>query len=86
VSRIACWYKMGMTPEEIALEYPHLTLAQAHAALTYYHANRDEIEAGISRDEAVALEWMRYAEFTTEPPPCTTPAPHAATTPPAPGN
>src|SRR5437660_12487050 len=32
VSRIAVWYKMGMTPEEIALEYPHLTLAQVHGA------------------------------------------------------
>jgi len=34
VHRIVGWYKMGMTPEEIALEYPHLTLAQVHAALT----------------------------------------------------
>jgi uncharacterized protein (DUF433 family) len=23
VNRIAGWYKMGMTPDEIALEYPH---------------------------------------------------------------
>ena len=43
VSRIACWYKMGLTPEEIALEYPRLTLAQVHAVLAYYHVNRDEI-------------------------------------------
>jgi uncharacterized protein (DUF433 family) len=48
VSRIAIGYKMGMTPEEIALEYPHLTLAQVHAALAYYHVNRDEIEADIA--------------------------------------
>jgi uncharacterized protein (DUF433 family) len=38
VSRIAGWYKMGMSPEEIALEYPHLSLAQVHAALAYYHS------------------------------------------------
>src|ERR1700726_2366908 len=50
VSRIASWYKMGMTPEEIALEYPHLTLAQVHAALAYYHINRDEIEADFAHD------------------------------------
>jgi ABC-type oligopeptide transport system ATPase subunit len=31
---------MGMTPEEIALEYPHLSLAQVHAALAYYHRVR----------------------------------------------
>jgi uncharacterized protein (DUF433 family) len=59
VSRIVGWYKMGMTPEEIALEYPHLTLAQVHAALAYYHVNRDEIESDIAQDEAAALDWER---------------------------
>jgi len=57
VTRIAGWYKLGMTPEEIALEYPHLTLAQVHAALAYYHANRDEIEADAMQEEAAALGW-----------------------------
>ena len=57
VRRIVGWYKMGMTPEEIALEYPHLTLAQVHAALAYYHANRDEIEADISQEEVAASHW-----------------------------
>jgi len=57
VRRIVGWYKMGMTPEEIALEYPHLTLAQVHAALAYYHANRDEIEADIAQEEVAAAHW-----------------------------
>ena len=57
VSRIAGWYKMGMTPEEIALEYPHLTLAQVHAALAYYHINRDEIEADFAQEAATASRW-----------------------------
>ena len=56
VSRIAGWYKMGMTPEEIALEYPHLTLAQVHAALAYYHVNRDEIEADLAQEESAYLQ------------------------------
>jgi uncharacterized protein (DUF433 family) len=55
VSRIAGWYKMGMTPEEIVLEYPHLTLAQVHAALTYYHVNRDEVETDLAQEEAAGL-------------------------------
>ena len=59
VSRIAGCYKVGMTPEDIALEYPHLTLAQVHAGLTYYHANRDEIEAGITQEEVLASDWER---------------------------
>src|SRR5580658_7791145 len=57
VRRIIGWYKMGMTPEEIALEYPHLTLAQVHAALAYYHANRDEIEADIAQEEVASAHW-----------------------------
>ena len=59
VHRLVGWYKMGMAPEDIALEYPHLTLAQVHAALAYYHANREEIEAGISQEEQAAAQWER---------------------------
>jgi len=57
VSRIAGWYKLGMTPEEIALEYAHLTLAQVHAALAYYHVNREEIEADLAQEQAAAHRW-----------------------------
>ena len=57
VGRIAGWYKTGMTPEEIALDYPHLTLAQIHAALAFYHANQDDVEADLARDDAAAAEW-----------------------------
>ncbi|HEX5733777.1 MAG TPA: DUF433 domain-containing protein [Blastocatellia bacterium] len=54
IHRIAIWYKLGHTPEEIAYQYQHLTLAQVYAALAYYHANRDQIEAEIAADEAEA--------------------------------
>ncbi len=54
VQRIAGWYKQGLTPEEITTEIPHLSLAQVYAALTYYHANRDAIEADIAAEEAEA--------------------------------
>lgn len=49
---IAVWSNMGMTPEEIAAEYPHLTLAQVHAALAYYHANREQMDADIAAEDA----------------------------------
>jgi uncharacterized protein (DUF433 family) len=65
VSRIAGWYKMGMTPEEIALEYPHLTLAQVHAALAYYHINRDEIEADLAQEESAALQLEQQLQGKT---------------------
>jgi uncharacterized protein (DUF433 family) len=54
VQRIVGWYKLGLSPEEIADELEHLTLAQVYAALTYYHLNRDEIESAIAADEAEA--------------------------------
>ncbi len=62
VRRIAGWYKLGLSPEEIASEIPHLTLAQVYAALAYYHANREEIEADIAAEEAEAerLEREHY--------------------------
>jgi uncharacterized protein (DUF433 family) len=43
---------LGLTPEEIAAKIEHLTLAQIHAALAYYHANRDEIDSDIAAEEA----------------------------------
>ena len=62
VRRIVGWYKLGLTPEEIADQIVHLTLAQVYAALTYYHANSDEIEADIANEEAAAerLEREHY--------------------------
>jgi uncharacterized protein (DUF433 family) len=46
------WYKLGMSPEQIAEQYPHLQLFQVYAALAYYHANRDRMEAEMAEEEA----------------------------------
>ena len=54
VRRIVGWYKLGLRPEEIADRIGHLSLAQVHAALAYYYANREEIEADIAAEEAEA--------------------------------
>ena len=53
VKRIVILYQSGLTPEEIAREYPHINLAQVHAALAYYHANREEIDLDIAEERAV---------------------------------
>ncbi len=55
VKRIAGWHRMGMDPEQIAAQYGHLTLAQVHAALAYYYANRAEIDADLE-DEAAEYD------------------------------
>ena len=54
VRRIVGWYQLGLSPEEIADRLGHLSLAQVHAALAYYHANREEIEADIAAEEIEA--------------------------------
>ena len=59
VSRIVGWYKLGLSPEEIASQIPHLTLAQVYAALTYYHANREEIEQDLAEENTLAEQLER---------------------------
>ena len=54
VRRVVGWYKLGRSPEEIVDRFRHLSLAQVFAALTYYQANREEIEADIAAEEAEA--------------------------------
>lgn len=39
----------GLDAEEIQAEYPHLSLAQVHSALAYYHEHTTEIDADIQR-------------------------------------
>jgi uncharacterized protein (DUF433 family) len=53
VQDIVAWYEFhGMTPDEIVAGYPQITLTDVHAALAYYHANRDEIQRQMADDEA----------------------------------
>jgi uncharacterized protein (DUF433 family) len=59
VSRIVGWYKLGLSPEEIASQIPPLTLAQVYAALTYYHANREEIEQDLAEENTLAEQLER---------------------------
>lgn len=48
VQNIVIWHeRMGKSPDEIAHEH-ELTLADVHAALTYYFDHRAEIEEGIN--------------------------------------
>src|SRR5215212_6199786 len=63
VHRIAIMYnKLGYSPEEIVRNYPHLSLAGVHAALTYYHADQARIDAEIEAEEAEYARLER--EFT----------------------
>ena len=65
VRRIVSWYKLGLNPEEILnrIGHPQLNLAKIYAALTYYHANREEIEADLAQEEVdvkqFEQEWLQ---------------------------
>ena len=63
VNQIVTLYKRGYSAEEIADQYPHLTLAQVYTALAYYHSNRAEVEADLAAEaaEAARLE-QEYAQ------------------------
>lgn len=65
VHRIVRWYKQGLTPEQIADEYPHLTLAQVFAALSHYHANQAEIEAELAAEDAEIARLERGAQLAS---------------------
>jgi uncharacterized protein (DUF433 family) len=47
----------GSTVAEMHLQHPHLSMAQIHAALGYYHDHQAELDEQIRRDreEVVAL-------------------------------
>jgi uncharacterized protein (DUF433 family) len=57
VMRIAGWYKLGCSPEEIARK-TGLSLAQIHAALAYYHTDQNRIDADLDSE---AEEYDRLA-------------------------
>lgn len=50
VSNIVAYYKLGLTPEELARELPHLTLSQIHDALSYYYEHQAEIDRDIDEE------------------------------------
>jgi uncharacterized protein (DUF433 family) len=42
-------YAHGWSTEEIQAQHPHLSLAQIHAALSYYYDHQEEMDAEIER-------------------------------------
>jgi uncharacterized protein (DUF433 family) len=50
----------GSSPEEIHFQYPHLSLAQIHAALAFYYDNQAELDSDIKR------RWNEAGEPATD--------------------
>jgi uncharacterized protein (DUF433 family) len=59
------WLAHGSSPEEMSLQYPHLSLAQVHAALAYYYDHQAEFDQAIARE---LEDWdARAAQFKDSP-------------------
>ena len=56
----------GSSPEEIHFQHPDLSLAQIHAALTFYYENQaqldDQIRRGLEESDQLSLQ-LSDAEF-----------------------
>ena len=50
VVNIVCDMRNGLTPQQIHQQYPHLSMAQIHAALAYYYDHQPELDAAIERE------------------------------------
>jgi len=46
----------GWSPEEMHRQHPHLSMAQIHAALSYYYEHQAEVDADIERRNRYAEE------------------------------
>ena len=49
----------GLTPDEILIHYPDLTLSEVHAALAYFYDHADEIRRDWVADEQLINESRR---------------------------
>ncbi len=56
VQRIVGWHNLGLTPEEIVAKIETVSLAEVHAALAYYHSNREEIDSALASEDTAAEE------------------------------
>ena len=51
IANLVYLHKQGRLPQQILETYPDLSLAQVHAALTYYYDHPDEIEETLKAEE-----------------------------------
>ncbi|MBE7383082.1 MAG: DUF433 domain-containing protein [Leptolyngbya sp. SIO1E4] len=57
VQDVVIWYEhLNMSPDDIVYHYPSITLADVHAALTYYYDHLDEIRQDIRTSAAFASQ------------------------------
>jgi uncharacterized protein (DUF433 family) len=60
-------YQQGHTPETIRQQYPSLTLEEVYGAITYYLANRDDVERYLARQQQLWDELRQRADQQPSP-------------------
>lgn len=67
VKLIVGWSRMGMAPEEIAAQYPYVSVAQIVDALAYYEDHTEEIDAEFAEEQRyLEAELPRIQAMVTE--------------------
>ena len=71
VQDIVVWTEQGQSPDEIFTSFPHLSLADVHAALAYYHDHRRQIDEDLRRAEELVDQMMANPELCNRKTPAT---------------
>ncbi|HEY0455663.1 MAG TPA: DUF433 domain-containing protein [Verrucomicrobiae bacterium] len=64
VHRIAGWWKLGLSVEQISEELPTLNSAEIFAGLAFYHLNKAEIDGYLEEERSVARELQRQQSIS----------------------
>ncbi len=59
LARVVYEFRNGAAPETIRLEYPTLSLEQVYGAITFYLANKEELERDIAKRRRVEEDVMK---------------------------
>lgn len=62
VRAVAAYYKSGMAPDEIADNFPDIPRSHIFAALAYYFADQEPIDADLAAEEALYDQLVAEAE------------------------
>jgi uncharacterized protein (DUF433 family) len=57
VHRIAGWWRLGLSIEEIAASHPTIGLAEIHAALAYYYLHQTEIDKYLAEERELSTSF-----------------------------
>ena len=67
VQDVVAWTELGRSPDEIVNMYPHVTLADVHAALAHYHDHQTDIDRQMREDEEFVVRFKAEYVAKTRP-------------------